>query len=389
MKHHYQTNKAIRPLAPWAQSRWIATTLLGAVFALGLFATSALAEPYIAIREGYKCSQCHFNKTGGGKRNDFANTYVQTRLASEVVQWQPEAERVETAVPNIYHGRLNDFFSVGADMRFAYKHVEVPNAESAETDMSTESALIYFQMDMVPDRASLYLDQTVKGAANTREMFMLFDNLPLSSYVKVGKFFLVSGFRLQDDTAFVRAKSGFTYGNPDDGIEMGIEPGPLSFQLWQTSKNDKGGIMGQYVSRFWRAGGSYNRDTTDDNNKKNVMNYFAGGHMGRFTLLYEVDKIGYQDVANRKLVDQEAGLLEGNMMIRKGHNLKLSYEWFDENLDSAADSPDIVSRTSIVYEPFMNQFLQVRTGYRMYEGQSNNDLENRTEMFAELHGIFY
>jgi len=390
MNNHKQKN--IRPLGPGVKTPWIAAALLGAVLTLGLFATSALAEPYIAVREGYKCSQCHFNKTGGGKRNDFANTYVQTRLASEVVQWQPEEERIETAVPNIYHGRLNDFFSVGADFRFSYKQVDVPNAEKAETNLGTESGLIYFQMDMVPDRASIYLDQTLKGAANTREMFMLFDNLPLSSYLKVGRFFLASGFRLQDDFAFVRAVPNFTYGNPDDGVEIGIEPGPLSFQLWQTSNSDRGGVVGQFISRHWRAGASHNRDTTNDDEKKEVSNYFAGGTLGRFTLLYEVDMITFMDAANNVFPaggEQEAGLLELNFMVKKGHNLKYTYEWLDPDLKSAAEAPDIVSRTSVVYEPFLTQYLQVRGGYRMYEGQSNNDLENRTEMFAEIHGIFY
>jgi hypothetical protein len=344
----------------------------------------AAAEAYIAMREGYKCSQCHVNKTGGGKRNDFSNAYVQTRLAQYPLGWLPPGEEGgESAVGNMYHGRLNDYVSLGSDFRFAYSERYVPGVKNPDRDMSIRSGLLFLQMDMLPERASLYLDQSVQGAATAREMFLLFSALPADSYVKMGRFFLASGFRLQDDSAFVRQYPGFTYGNPDNGIEIGIEPGPFSIALWTTSIDLKRGVTASVISRPARIGMSYNIDSTTKDKEKTVANVFGGLHLGRFTILAELDQIVTGTVSP---VTSLASLLELDYMITKGANLKLSHDGLDPNVNVERDR---VERFSLVYEPFITQFLQVGAGGRYYVGQKDNNQENRKEYFIELHGFFF
>ena len=58
---------------------WRFSAALGLAFSL-LSASTASAEPYLAFRTGFKCSQCHVNRTGGGGRNDFGSAWAQTSL---------------------------------------------------------------------------------------------------------------------------------------------------------------------------------------------------------------------------------------------------------------------------------------------------------------------
>ena len=47
---------------------YVATLLLGT-----MLSGTVMAEPYIAVRTGLKCMECHTNMTGGGMRTPYAN----------------------------------------------------------------------------------------------------------------------------------------------------------------------------------------------------------------------------------------------------------------------------------------------------------------------------
>ena len=74
-----------------------------------------------------------------------------------------------------------------------------------------------------------------------------------------------------------------------------------------------------------------------------------------------------------------------NWGIRNGHNLKLTGEYYDPDRDVDEDEQN---RWSLVYEYTPLPFVQLRAGYRRYEGIPQNDLQNRKLTFLELHGFF-
>ncbi|NCF34826.1 MAG: hypothetical protein GWP56_00315 [Gammaproteobacteria bacterium] len=361
------------------------------------------AEPYLAIQEGYKCSKCHVNMTGGGKRTDFANIYVQTRLSANFMDWReylPQAEEDEDTEENpmksdsnssFFSGRLNDYIAIGGDFRASYENVHTPN-EGDDDGFSRDKYNIYLEVDLIPERVIFY--QTVQGGDADETLGLLKGELGGEPYYfKFGKFFLPYGLRLQDDTAFIRAVTGFTYGATDEGIEFGYEPGPWAMHIATTNGTGGSGDTNlskqvtasvAYVDKRFRVGASYNRNKTPEDVEVIIYGINGGAQFGRLGVLLEADIIDVEDPTGDDL-EQYVSILEFNLLISRGHNLKFSYEYHDPDEDIYDNANE---RYSIVYEPFLYQFVQVRVGARDNEGIPQDPSLNTSSYFAELHLFF-
>jgi hypothetical protein len=111
---------------------------------------------------------------------------------------------------------------------------------------------------------------------------------------------------------------------------------------------------------------------------------FGAFRVGAVTLLGEVDYFDDDSIgaAGRKLM---ASLVEADWKVLQGHNVKLTFEWLEPDTDVDEDEQ---TRTSLLYEWSPIQFIQLRGGVRMYDGIPQNDLQNRTQAFVQLHGFF-
>ncbi len=319
-------------------------------------------EPYLALRTGLKCSQCHVNRTGGGGRTDFGSAWAQTALPMRSVGVKSRA--------------INDWLSIGVDLRsmvFATVVDSIPPG-TPQSGFDVNEAQLQFQARLIPNILSFYLDQTVGPRdASARELFALVEWRPANGYVKAGRFMLPFGWRLWDDGAFIRRQTGFTYQTADQGLEIGIEPGPFSWSVAVSNGNagaaendsDKQVTTSAgYINRHFRLAGSasHNSGTGSD---RDIVGGGGGFTVGPLAVLGEVDFIWDRFDQTPSLDrDQLVAYVEGNFLARKGLNLKYTYGYHDPNTDLAEDQR---IRMRFGVEAFPASFVQVSAFYTLLD----------------------
>ena len=360
---------------------WIRVTLVLA--AMVTLSTVAQAEPYLAVFKGMQCSNCHSHPSGGGKRNVYGNVFAQSELP---------AQRIGDKSAKLWTGEVFKWLSVGANLRAGYESVDVPNASST-SEFNINRGTVYLEANLMPNLLSLYVDQQVAPDSNlNRELYLKLKSASSKFHVAAGQFFLPYGLRLQDDSAFIRQATGVNFHIPDRGIQFGYESGPWSTQISITNGTGRGPVfdsgnqvsfIANYVQQLWRAGVSFNTNNSDAGDRQ-MQNVFIGLRTGPVVWLAELDFIS-DDLPGGSSQDAIAGLIEGNWLFRKGHNLKISYDYLDPDKDVDEDQQ---VRWSLVWEYMPMQFLQGRFGARIYDGIPQVDSQNRHEFFAEIHGFF-
>lgn len=344
---------------------------------LCLIPTVGLSEPYLAVREGMHCSACHVNATGGGGRNAFGNVYALTQLPS----------RTATGTSAKWNGSLNEFLAVGGDGRWTASQVDQDGADT-NAEFATNRVSLYGAVS-INNSLTLYVDQQVApGGSLNREAWIRYEGKHY--YLKAGRFFLPFGWRLEDNSAYVRQATGINMLQGDDGIEVGWNAGRFQAQVALT--NGAGGgaerddgkqftARGSYVTGGWQAGISLLGNDTDVVDRAG-FGVFAGANTGPVSWLVEYDKLT-DDVSGSGDVDQDIALVEANWLIAQGHNLKATLEFIE--FDGMAEDQ---ARASLVYESAPIAFLQLRVGVRDRSSDDPNPFFDSSEAFVEVHGFF-
>ena len=349
--------------------------------AAALVVTGAVAEPYLAIRTGLKCQQCHVNRTGGGGRSDFGSIYAQTMLPLKTGDVRSRA--------------INDVLSVGFDVRTVFQGTF--GSSTPRTSLGLDVANAFVEARLLNRALTLYVDETLgPGRAIAREAFALVQISPLNAYAKVGKFLLPYGLRIQDNAEYVRQQTGINYTTPDQGAEVGIEPGPLSLFVAVTNgaqgaaENDNAkqvtGTAALVFPRF-RVGASASHN--GGGTTRNMAGGFGGLRLGPLGVLGEADYI--EDRTGGQMAKQFVGFAEGDLAIRPGINVKVTYGYLDPYLDLRTPGGQSVAgqkvRMRFGLETFPVQFLRLAAFYTLLQDvpQATNDLDRFS---VELHVHF-
>jgi hypothetical protein len=347
--------------------------------ALALSPAVATAEPYLAVEAGLKCSNCHVNPSGGGKRNAFGTLYARNQISAHAL------DLVEGRQP--WTGDVSTrWFGVGGDFRGGYESIDTPTTGDS-SEWAVSRTTVYAELKLVPQLLSVYADQKIApDDSENREAYLLVTPFEGKMTVKAGQMFLPFGLRLEDDETFVRQATGVNFFTPDDGVELGLELAKWSAQVavidGDSGADDTLSASAAYVLPKWRVGASVNT-SEDAFGDREMQSVFGGLKTGPISWLAELSLI--KDSAPAGDNDSYATLLEGNWRLRKGHNLKVGYEYLEPNDDRDEDEQE---RYSLVWEYNPVQFVQSRAGVRRYNGIPNIPSSNRDELFAELHVYF-
>ncbi len=368
-----------------------ALAFFAASLAATLFCGAAFAEPRFAVREGLACSACHVNRTGGGMRTPFGVAWAQTHLST----WR---------APGVSDPRLGERITIGANLRMDERSVLPANTQldgaryhaPPSSSFENSAGTLYLRADAIPEHLAVYIDETVapEGASN-REAFVLLHGLPLSGYVKAGRFFLPYGLRIQDDTAFMRQQTGYTFANQDLGVEIGIAPHPF-MASFAVSNGTLGGADTNLPKQFtgqvgvvapWgrlSASLAYNDTSVPAFPFKTLTAGLHGGlRFGRLGLLGSLDWI--HGFVQPTAFDQYALFTEADFEAWQGVHFRGRFESFDPSFQIKENERD---RFVLGGGWFPIQWLELRSEFRINRDIPQRVAGNANEILVQIHGFF-
>ena len=164
-----------------------------------------IALPRFALEQGSSCMNCHVNPTGGGMRNDYgSNIYNLEELT--VRKWISKGDED-------WDGYVTDNIHIGGEFRLMSFE---GNKESGTFPMQAE---IYGNIDINKD-VDFYFELPLKG--ENYDFFLLFDELPNYSWIKIGQSSPNYGLMVDDHTAFIKSGNRTSLSSDNNDLDKGF-----------------------------------------------------------------------------------------------------------------------------------------------------------------------
>jgi hypothetical protein len=361
------------------------------VLSSGLYLVSELESyPRFSAYTGDKCSSCHVNPSGGSMRNLYGNKYAADNLQMDAFKKLAEETK--------FSPKINDFITIGSDVRIAHVDNKVPEQPDLNTFLTMQGD-IYVNAE-INKVVSVFVSSGIQipNFPTKYEAYGMLSNLPANIYFKAGRFSPDYGIKIVEHRAYQREDLLRTPYSPDAGLELGFEPdiftlnvglfNGLNTTFFDTDQNKMFVTKGDATFSFqdykynFNIGASFYNNPYRafvsgefvDANRKAWNGFTKIGLFERVAILGEIDfeENTIAGFLKRKMF----GYGELNVRVVKGIELRGQYELFDPDRDRENDN---INRYSFGFAAFPLQGMETEFMYRIVSEEA--DLDNDEYQF--------
>jgi hypothetical protein len=342
-----------------------------------------------AAKEGTRCSTCHVNPTGG---------MIRTQVGIDYAQNDHSFQEQENSAP-LLSFIMGENLQAGSDMRFMYNYndsTELPSYQSRSSFFTMQGAL-YLSANLGKNLVLFYNnDFGFAGLGQNREVWGMLRKLAYNGYLKVGRFRLPYGIRMDDHTSFVKDSLGFGTHSQDNGIEVGFTPATFYTYLALTNgeehyvpfdRNTYKAFTASagFIIRHLSFGGSFyfNRSSIGVQEKQRVGAY-GSLYFNRVTLLAEAD-YGWDDSLkgfvppSRELL---AGYAQALYQLFPTLRMTAKFDYWDPHRGMQDDD---IQRVTVGGDLYLFKLSELKLQYRINLEESK---EKNNEFLSQVHFFF-
>ena len=353
-----------------------------------LFISFLFSLPRFSIEEGSGCVNCHVNPSGSGMRNDHgSNVYTLDELTLR--KWISKSDED-------WDGYITNHIQIGGEFRIQSFHSE------RQTETFPMQAELYTKVD-VNKSVDLYFETSLDGS--NYEYFILFNQFPNKSWIKLGKSSPNYGLMIDDHTAFIKSGNGTALDpnnrnldiglrslfDPSDDKPLIIEGGTMIEDNMYLTMSISGSLLNEGVETLNNYTGSliYNGEIRKNpymigasimrEDDFSLSGLFGGISLGKLTMTFETD------FAKNLLYYIETSFASYAQLVYKplqGLHFLVKYDYFDYNYNYKTDS---IARISYGFEIFPLNVLELKLQVRSYESKQ---LDFNNEYLLQLHTWF-